>query len=57
MDHTVKNKDPLVSERLFHTALDHFPGVFVIYDEERRIRYVNAYAVRSTGISKERFYG
>jgi two-component system CheB/CheR fusion protein len=32
------------SERRFRAAIESFPGVFVLYDEQRRFRYVNAVA-------------
>ena len=37
------------SERRFHAAVDHIPGGFVIYDERRRLQFVNAEALRTSG--------
>ena len=38
------------SEELFRTAVDNYPSIFVIYDAEQRIKFMNAYGVRLYGI-------
>lgn len=45
------------NERLFHTALDQFPGVFNIYDADRRLVYVNAEASRVSGLRFDQLIG
>ncbi|MFW5814276.1 MAG: PAS domain-containing protein [Spirochaetota bacterium] len=44
-------------ERLFHVAVESFPGVFNIYDSERRLQYLNAEAVRMLGIEPDDVVG
>jgi PAS domain S-box-containing protein len=45
------------SERLFHAAIDQFPGVFNIYDAQRRLTYLNSEAIRFMGLSAEQMIG
>jgi PAS domain S-box-containing protein len=45
------------SEKLFHAAIDRFPGVFNIYDAQRRLTYLNSEAVRIMGLSTEQMIG
>ena len=45
------------SEERFRVAVDNYPSIFVIYDSEQRIRFMNAYGVRIYGISKEKIIG
>jgi PAS domain S-box-containing protein len=45
------------NERLFHAAINHFPGVFNIYDADRRLQYVNAQSVRISGLNSEQLIG
>jgi PAS domain S-box-containing protein len=45
------------SERRFRTAVDYIPDVFVIYDAERRIQFINAAGLALTGRSLEDFIG
>jgi PAS domain S-box-containing protein len=37
------------SERLFHSAANHFPGGFVIYDSRQRVQFVNRHALEILG--------
>jgi len=45
------------SEVLFRTALDHVPDVFVIYDAQRRMQFVNAAGLALSNHSLEDFLG
>ncbi len=38
-----------VSEKRFHLAVDNFPGIFVIYDAQRRIQFMNMPGIIMTG--------
>jgi len=44
-------------EKRFRLAIEYFPRSFLIYDRERRIRYINPYAVRLTGLPEEKILG
>jgi PAS domain S-box-containing protein len=45
------------SELRFRDAIDHFPNVLVIYDAERRIKYVNSNGLKIIGLSEEEAIG
>ena len=45
------------SEQRFRDAIDHFPNVLVIYDAERRIKYVNSNGLQIIGLSEEEAIG
>ena len=45
------------SEERFRLAVDNIPDTFVIYDEQRRFQFVNAEALRRTGLSAEALIG
>jgi len=45
------------SERRFRLAVDQFPYTFVIYDAERRIRFINARGVEMSGLSEREILG
>ncbi len=51
------NRSLQESEVRFRTALDHIPDVFVIYDAERRIQFINAAGLRLTQRPLEDFLG
>lgn len=41
------------SEQRFRLAVDNFPGIFLIYDADRRIRYINTRGIQVVGGLKE----
>lgn len=43
--------------KLFRTAVEQFPGVFNIYDSERRLQFVNSEALRVSGMSEDELLG
>ncbi len=45
------------SEQLFHAAIDNFPDVFVIYDRDLHIQYVNRTGIIKSCLSKEEIIG
>jgi PAS domain S-box-containing protein len=45
------------SEQRFRDAIDHFPNVFVIYDADRRIKYVNSKGLQIVGLSDREVIG
>ena len=45
------------SEERFRLAVDNIPDVFVIYDQQRRLQFVNAEGVRRSGLSEETLLG
>ncbi len=45
------------SEQRFRLALDNFPDMFVIYDAQKRIQFVNTEAVRRSGRSEANLLG
>lgn len=45
------------SEELLRLAVNHAPDVFVIYDSDRRLKFVNQRALELTGWSEETFMG
>ncbi len=47
----------LASERRFRLAVENFPYVFVIYDGERRIQFINERGARLAGVSVESALG
>ncbi|MBD2103649.1 PAS domain S-box protein [Leptolyngbya sp. FACHB-261] len=46
-----------INEERFRLAVDNFPDVFVIYDAERRLQFVNAEGVRRSGHTEESLLG
>jgi PAS domain S-box-containing protein len=47
----------LASEERFRLAIDHFPYVFVIYDSERRLQFVNTVGIEMSGITEDELLG
>ncbi len=45
------------NEELFRTAVDNYPSIFVIYDKQRRIKFMNSYGLRIYGMPKENVLG
>ena len=45
------------SEERFRDAIDHFPNVFVIYDADRRVKYVNSNGLMIIGLPEEEVIG
>ncbi len=45
------------SEERFRDAIDHFPNVFVIYDADRRVKYVNSNGLKIIGLPEEEVIG
>ncbi len=45
------------SEARFRLAVDNFPYVFVIYDAERRIQFINASGIRTSGLPEQAILG
>lgn len=45
------------SEERFRLAIDHIPDGFVIYDQKRRLQFVNAEGLRRSGRSQEQLIG
>ncbi|MGA9379225.1 MAG: PAS domain-containing protein, partial [Phormidium sp.] len=45
------------SETRFRTVVEYAPDVFVIYDRDRRLQYVNEHALKRTGWTYETFIG
>ncbi|MBD0364264.1 MAG: PAS domain S-box protein, partial [Coleofasciculus sp. C3-bin4] len=45
------------SEQRFRLAVDNVPDVFVIYDAQRRLQFVNAEGLRRSGLSEEALLG
>ncbi|MFB2897046.1 PAS domain S-box protein [Aerosakkonemataceae cyanobacterium BLCC-F50] len=45
------------SETRFRTVVEYAPDVFVIYDRDRRLQYVNERAIKRTGWTYETFIG
>ena len=45
------------SEQRFRDAIDHFPNVFVIYDADRRVKYVNSNGLRIMGLLEQDVIG
>ena len=45
------------SEQRFKDAIDNFPNVFVIYDSDRRIRYINSKGLQIIGLSEQEVVG
>jgi len=45
------------SEERFRLAVDNVPDVFVIYDAQRRLQFVNAEGLRRSGLSEEALLG
>jgi diguanylate cyclase (GGDEF)-like protein/PAS domain S-box-containing protein len=46
-----------VSEKRFHLAVDNFPGIFVIYDAQRRIQFMNMPGIIMTGRAEAEIIG
>lgn len=53
----IANKALKESEQRFRDAIDNFPNVFVIYDEERRVTYVNSNGLQIMGLSEQEVIG
>lgn len=53
----IANKALKESEQRFRDAIDNFPNVFVIYDAERRVAYVNSNGLHIMGLSEEEVIG
>jgi PAS domain S-box-containing protein len=45
------------SERLFRAAVDNYTSVFVIYDNQRRIQFINKFGVELAGVPEKRILG
>lgn len=45
------------SEQRFRDAIDNFPNVFVIYDADRRVTYVNSNGLKIMGLSEHEVIG
>lgn len=45
------------SEQRFRLAVDNIPDVFVIYDQQRRLQFVNAEGIRQSGLCEEALLG
>ncbi|MHB9030023.1 MAG: PAS domain-containing protein [Candidatus Latescibacterota bacterium] len=45
------------SEVRFRAAVDNFPGVFLVYDAERRIQFVNRIGIEKSGHTREEIMG
>jgi PAS domain S-box-containing protein len=45
------------SDRLFRLAVQHAPDIFVLYDRDRRIQYINDQGLKKTGWSLEQCLG
>jgi PAS domain S-box-containing protein len=53
----LQSREITEGERLFRSAVDQFPGVFNIYDAERRLQYVNTRGAEISGLSAEQLIG
>ena len=56
-EHKLAQKALHLSEARFRLAIDNIPHVFVIYDAQRRIQFVNAQGLRTSGKSLEEHLG
>lgn len=45
------------SENLFHAAVENYTSLFVIYDKNRRMQYMNRYGLQITGLREEQIGG
>ncbi len=45
------------SEKRFHLAVDNFPGIFIIYDAQRRIQFMNMPGIILTGRTEAQIIG
>jgi PAS domain S-box-containing protein len=45
------------SEKLFRAAVDNYPSLFVIYDENRRMQFMNKYGLQITNLTEEQIAG
>ena len=55
--HRLADKARKESEQRFRDAIDHFPNVFVIYDADRRVTYVNSNGLKIMGLSEQEVIG
>ena len=55
--HRLADKALKESEQRFRDAIDHFPNVFVIYDADRRVTYVNSNGLQILGLSEQEVIG
>ncbi len=44
-------------EQRFRNSIDHFPNVFVIYDSERRMQFINSKGIQIIGLSEKDIIG
>ncbi len=52
-----KSNELLTNEKKFREAVDHINALFIIYDSERRVQYLNKTAIRISGKKIEDFIG
>ena len=55
--HRLADKARKESEQRFRDAIDNFPNVFVIYDADRRVTYVNSNGLQIMGLSEQEVIG
>jgi PAS domain S-box-containing protein len=55
--HRLADKALKESEQRFRDAIDNFPNVFVIYDADRRVTYVNLNGLQIMGLSEQEVIG
>ncbi|VVB64131.1 Methanogenesis regulatory histidine kinase FilI [uncultured archaeon] len=55
--HKLADKALKESEQRFRDAIDNFPNVFVIYDADRRVTYVNSNGLQIMGLSEQEVIG
>ena len=55
--HRLVEKARKESEQRFRDAIDHFPNVFVIYDADRKVTYVNSNGLQIMGLSEQEVIG
>ena len=55
--HRLADKALKESEQRFRDAIDNFPNVFVIYDADRRVTYVNSNGLQIMGLSEQEVIG
>lgn len=55
--HRLAEKARKESEQRFRDAIDNFPNVFVIYDADRKVTYVNSKGLQIMGLSEQEVIG
>ena len=55
--HKLADKARKESEQRFRDAIDNFPNVFVIYDANRKVTYVNSNGLQIMGLSEQEVIG